>query len=152
MPSIKNTYDSRLIASYMLSLADEKGMRLNTTQTQKLLYISYGMALAKYDNSRIIDESPQAWPFGPVFPKTRKIDYVKIRNVNDPYYSELKEEEELKLLLSLVIDKFGSIPANKLSDWSHEPNSPWEKTTKIEGFKWGMQISDNDIKQYFANF
>lgn len=58
------TYDSRLAAKYLLSIADNKGVALNTTQTQKLLYIAYGTCLAKHDGHRLLDESPQAWPFG----------------------------------------------------------------------------------------
>lgn len=38
------------------------------TKIHKLLYISYGIFLAR-ENKRLTNEHPQAWPFGPVFPR-----------------------------------------------------------------------------------
>lgn len=64
-------YDSVLVANYLLALANEKGVILNTTKVQKLLYMAYGLLLAE-KNRIITDEQPKAWPYGPVFPKTRK--------------------------------------------------------------------------------
>lgn len=39
-------YDSVLVANYLLALANEKGIILNTTKVQKLLYMAYGFLLA----------------------------------------------------------------------------------------------------------
>jgi len=145
----QQTYDSRIVARYLLSLADSKGVRLNTTQTQKLLYIAYGTWLAKFAGHRLLDESPQAWPFGPVFPKTRSISYTETIPLNDSIFKEISSDEYVGDLLNKIIENFGKISAKKLSDWSHMNGSPWERTTRIAGFNWSMQIPDEYIKSYF---
>ena len=73
-------YESKDVAIYLRALAIQMNKPpLNVTQTQKLLYILYAyymVSVPPYNDGngcRIINESPQAWPYGPVFPKTRKI-------------------------------------------------------------------------------
>lgn len=146
------TYDSVLVARYMLSLAFEKRIALNVTKVQKLLFMLYGFFLAKY-NERIIDEAPKAWPYGPVFPNTRKkVDYGNILDSNDPCFSEIKADKPLNDMLNIIIDNYSSYTASQLSDWSHMKGSPWEITTKQEDFDWNTPISDDLIKAYFSEF
>ena len=69
--SISKQYDSVIGAKLLLALAYEKGIVLNTTKVQKMLYILYSYYMAKHD-IQIFSETPKAWPYGPVFPRTRK--------------------------------------------------------------------------------
>lgn len=145
------TYDSVLAAKYLMALANEKGRVLNTTKVQKLLFIAYGEYLSM-NGSRLLNEAPQAWPFGPVFPRTRsRIDYSVIQQPDAPEFSDIRSNEEVNVLFSHIIDKYASFTASQLSDWSHTEGSPWEKTTKERSFKWGNVIDDNYIKEYFSN-
>jgi uncharacterized phage-associated protein len=52
-------------------------------------------------------------------------------------------------LIDTVINIYGSWSANKLSNWSHSPGSPWE--TALEKGKGVMNsvIDKNDMKKYF---
>ena len=46
---------------------------LNKTQMQKILFMCYGQALViKNDTPLFVDDTPKAWPFGPVFPRSYK--------------------------------------------------------------------------------
>lgn len=145
------TYDSILAAKYLMAIGYSKGQVLNATKVQKLLYIAYGTSLAN-NGHRIVSESPQAWPFGPVFPRTQnKIDYKKIFNINDSEFSEISKDEYLTSLFSDVIDKYSGFSAGKLSAWSHLDGSPWHIVTLRENFKWSTQIPDELIIPYFKN-
>lgn len=145
-------YSSVLIARYIVAMAQDKGLPINMTKVQKLLYIAYGIYLAIKDE-RLIDEHPQAWPYGPVFPSTRnkllKENFYDIR-IDNPEFAELRINAELNSLLNLVFNNFGDWTASELSQWSHTDGSPWEKTVNQEDFSWGNRISDEDIKSYFS--
>lgn len=145
-------YSSVLIARYIVAMAQDKGLPINMTKVQKLLYIAYGIYLAIKDE-RLIDEHPQAWPSGPVFPSTRnkllKENFYDIR-IDNPEFAELRINAELNSLLNLVFNNFGDWTASELSQWSHTDGSPWEKTVNQEDFSWGNRISDEDIKSYFS--
>lgn len=114
---------------------------LNMTQTQKLLYIAYGIEMARA-NMRLTDEHPQAWPFGPVFPRVHsRVDF----STTPPNPGEISGE--IVGLLRDVVRAFGRTSATKLSEWSHSKDSPWDKTPKD---KWGRPLSDGDIREYFS--
>ncbi len=114
---------------------------LNMTQTQKLLYIAYGIEIARA-NIRLTDEHPQAWPFGPVFPRVHsKVDF----STTPPNPDGIPDE--IVSLLRDVVKAFGRTSATKLSEWSHSKDSPWDKTPKD---KWGRSLSDSDIREYFS--
>lgn len=44
-------------------------IHVDKAKSQKLLYCCYGAVLAE-TNERLTDEHPEAWPYGPVFPRT----------------------------------------------------------------------------------
>lgn len=121
--------------------ASEFKLILNMTQTQKLLYIAYGIELAR-KKTRLTDEHPRAWPFGPVFPKVHgKVDFSCTPKNPENIHGEIED------LLRDVIRVFGRISASKLSEWSHSKGSPWDKAPKD---KWGQPLSDKDIFEYFS--
>ncbi len=143
------TYDSVEVAKYLRALAFESDYVLNTTQVQKLLYILYGYYLSTY-NHKIINEDPQAWPFGPVFPRTREaINYQKINKLEN-ISNDLQNDSLLTEILRKIVENYGDFPATKLSAWSHSQGGAWDKSVKKWGFKWGHIISDKLIKDYFS--
>lgn len=146
------THDSVIVAKYLLSLAYEKRIALNVTKVQKLLFILYGFSLAKFGVAPI-DEHPKAWPFGPVFPRTRKkADYGNILLPTDPCFTTVKNDKDLVELADYVVSNFSQYTASQLSEWSHMEDSPWHTTTKIPGFDWNAIIDDELIKSYFLKF
>jgi uncharacterized phage-associated protein len=149
--SISKQYDSVLGAKLLLALAYEKGIVLNTTKVQKMLYILYSYYMAKHD-IQIFSETPKAWPYGPVFPRTRKkVEFGIVYKRENSDLSKIIAEDGLVDKFNSVIDIYSKFTAGQLSDWSHMKDSPWEKTTKLFGFKWGDFIPDNYIKEYFSN-
>ncbi len=153
MNSESYKYKSTDIAKCIVARANEKKIVMNMTKLQKLLYAAYGIYLA-IKNERLTNEYPKAWPYGPVFPTTRekllKFDFVDYDISSDSDCSEdVKNDEEIDSLISLVLKTFGNWTAGQLTEWSHEPGSPWDKTVNTDGFKWNNPISDEYIKEYF---
>lgn len=146
------TYDSVIAAKYLLALAYKKGIVLNVTKVQKILYIAYGYFLSKYEHP-IVNEQPRAWPFGPVFPRTRKkVEYNIIIEVSNPIFDEIRQNEELTTKFDSIIDKYSPYSASQLSEWSHSVGSPWYQSTKLNGFNWNQAIPDLFIQSYFKEF
>ena len=144
-------YKSTLLAKYITAYFNDNGEDVNITKIQKLTYIAYGSFLALY-NERLIDEHPQAWPYGPVFPNTRtnllKVDLNSI-SLKDEDLAEISLDKAVVSLIDVIYKTFGSWSAVKLSEWSHKEGSPWERTVYSEKFKWGDRMDDDLIKSYF---
>lgn len=145
-------YDSVDVACYIVASANDKHLGINMTKLQKLLYIAYGTYLAITNGKRLTNEHPQAWPYGPVFPTTRNRllnkDLSQI-NFSDSSLSEIKDDPNLKSLISSVLKGFGNKNATTLTVWSHQSGSPWDRTVNQDGFTWGARIPDSYIKEYF---
>lgn len=157
-PIIKDTfiYSSVSVAKYLIALANERKISINITKVQKLLYITYGLYLI-VNTERLVNEHPQAWPYGPVFPHTREVlvdqDLFSISKNDIPAedLEQMTEDKKLNFAINAVLDKFGEWNAGQLTEWSHSAGSPWDKTRKIAGFKWGAVISDLSIYNYFKS-
>lgn len=140
--------DSVDVANAIRVLAAEKNIDVNMTKIHKLLYISYGIFLAR-ENRRLTSEHPQAWPFGPVFPIVHTNVSLDIPPVPiDPS----KLPEIAKKTICDVLDVFGKFSAGKLSAWSHKVDSPWDRTVKENNGKWGCTMKDDYISSYFRRF
>jgi len=138
-------YDSVIGAKLLLALAYERGVVLNTTKVQKMLYIIYSYFLSKHDY-QIFTETPKAWPYGPVFPRTRKkVDFTRIQKVTDAELEGITSQKEIVEKFNEVINRYSKFSASELSD------SPWDKTTKLTGFKWGDFIPNEFVIDYFKN-
>ena len=133
-----------------MAYANDRGLRLNMTQLQKLLYIVYGTCLVILDRPPFRNEQPQAWPFGPVFPTTRRWLFDAVGEWKVPQVPE-SVPEDIRRIIEKVITHFGSWPSKALIDWTHKPGAPWDMTTKMPGFKWANRIGDGLIKDYFES-
>lgn len=147
----KQQYDSVIGAKLLLALAYQKDKILNVTKVQKMLYIIYGYFLAK-ENYIIFTETPKAWPYGPVFPRTRnKVDFDRVHKITDDDIQDIYKNSEIVDVFNKVIDKYAKFTASQLSDWSHMEGGAWDKTTKQVGFDWNKEIPNEYIKDYFSN-
>lgn len=150
--TILDTYkfNSIDVAKYIAGKANEKNIFINITKIQKLLYIAYGIYLRVY-KQRLTDEHPKAWPYGPVFPKTRKkllsLNLVDIRTKDCT--DEAQKDEQLNKVVDFTLNKFGIWNAGQLTEWSHREGSPWYYSSQTNGFKWGDTIPDELIYNYF---
>lgn len=152
----KYLYTSTDVATYLVALANERRIFINMTKVQKLLYITYSVFLRVY-NERLLNEHPQAWPYGPVFPTTRnKLLKKDLKSISkDDILSieleKMNQDKRLNKVLDFVFANFGTWNAGQLSEWSHSKGSPWEIANNTKGFKWGDVISDTLIYEYFCS-
>ena len=65
------THDERAIANKMLQLANANDLALTSMQLLKLVYLAHGWSIVLFDRP-IISASPQAWQYGPVYPRIYK--------------------------------------------------------------------------------
>ena len=144
-------YDSLTLARYILALAKKrKGYYLNMTQVQKLLYIVYGYMLAKQNRLVVSDDSPRAWPYGPVFPRVhKKLDVTERKYPDDEAFIDITQDPDLRKVIENVVDTFSEFSGSKLSAWSHTEGGPWDKTTKQKDFNWNAAIPIEFILEYF---
>ena len=127
---------------------------LNKTQMQKILFMCYGQALACNDKPLFTDDTPKAWPFGPVFPRSYQRYTENIpSNLTEKEKSIYAEDVPTLKMIAGIVDRHCRKTATVLSDWSHEINGPWHKTVfnKNEGTKWNREIPQQYIKDYFSN-
>ena len=129
---------------------------LNKTQIHKILYYVYGCYLALTNKKLFKDDSPQAWPFGPVFPRVnRRVNIDETITFSDAQSEAYNDITALKIVKDAV-DRMHNMSAQILTKWSHEVDGPWYRTL-YEGQKAGTQrkygtpIEDELIKSYFHN-
>ena len=128
---------------------------LNKTQMQKLLFICYGLYLSKHNKPLFSDDTPKAWPFGPVFPRSYKryVEAIPSDLSTDDKKAFLDDKETL-IEITEVVDSYYKYSANTLSEWSHQKNSPWAKTVFSDGdnsVSWNKPIDPDTIKAYFKS-
>lgn len=134
---------------------------LNKTQINKILFYVYGAYLADTGNQLFKDDFPQAWMFGPVFPRVyKRIDVDEIVKTFDKETIDAFNSNQRALdIISESVAKMCKMTATSLSEWSHEEDSPWYKTIYIfnengdfiEQKTWSTKIEDGLIIEYFSN-
>lgn len=144
-------YDSISVAKFLISEANRRKIFMNITKVQKLLYVVYGAYLRMY-GERLVDEHPQAWPYGPVFPNTRlalkDAHFIKITSKG---LDELVQDERLRKAVDITLSHFGGWTAGQLTEWSHGDGTPWDIVQNRDTFDWGDVIPDKLIFGYFKS-
>jgi len=140
------------IADKYVQLAKKENCLFSHMKLQKLIYISNGISLALNDEP-LINEHIEAWPYGPVVSSvyhTFKIfgnsNIVTGVFGQYPLNPKLSEKELTAFNDAWQIAK--GISAIKLSNWTHNPDSPWSKA-KNEGLD---IIPDEYMKEFFTRF
>lgn len=145
----ETNFDSNDVMAYILGLCQKKGFAWNVTKAQKLLYCCYGTILAGFDQ-RLTEENPQAWQYGPVFPRTfNGIKKGRVVPGWDHGFS-IRCNPDWLPLIDQTVDFFGKYSATQLSAWSHKTGSPWDLATK-GGTDLLGHIPGEFIKQYFSS-
>ncbi len=147
---------------------------LSKTKLQKIMYMVMGVALKigivpktavrNKDDTVIVslfDEIPQAWPYGPVFKNIyRGYNQLQIEALDanyKPFYevkqgksiSQQRDEEIMKYILQeFIASEIPKQTALKLSNWSHQDDSPWKKACLRYG-DYGFEMDTLEIKSYF---
>ena len=125
----------------MVDIANNRAVKLNATQLQKLLYITYGYYLTK--GIQITEETPKAWPSGPVFPRVHS---QRIHEQPDAPTAPI-EYEGLRDTVSKIVARYGTIHPSKLAEWAREPDSPWDEVSP----NWERPLDNQSILAYFRS-
>jgi uncharacterized phage-associated protein len=124
------------VANAILDEARLQGKSLTVMQLLKLVYIAHGWALALL-NEPLVNEEPQAWQHGPVFPAIyrafRRFGSQPIAsNAVGPFgaipVAGLSEPQ--RSVVRSVVHNYGDTHAFALSRITHEPNTPWSLVYK----------------------
>lgn len=134
------------VANFLIQQAEKKGIFLNHTKLQKVLYIVYGLYLAQFKTIPF-SGSPLYLPYGPVF------DAVLNKYRNKPIQYNLPDknisvDEKLSNVMDVTLEVFGKYSAMSLSDWSHREGTAWKKADN-DGRPYGYQL---DIMEVFNEF
>lgn len=144
----KSSFDSNDVMAYILGLCEENNISWNFTKAQKLMYCCYGTVLAAFGEA-MTEETPQAWQYGPVFPRTfNGLRKGRIVPGDDHGFSDNCDPDWIPLIKETV-KKFGRFSASQLSAWSHKPGSPWARATN-DGRELLVQIPKKYIVEYFS--
>jgi len=140
--------DSVILARTLVYMGKCNAHTVNVSQIQIILYNAYGAYLAR-NGKRLIDEHPQMWEYGPVFPKA----YNKLRKNPSDGQTEAetlqKTRPEIYQFLSQCFQRYAWTSASMLSATHLAAGTPWTKTRKKSPDKWGVQIDDSLIEDWF---
>mgnify|MGYP003624478506 CR=1 FL=1 len=144
-------YNPSTIANYFIKKYSSEGA-LTPMKLIKLVYISYAWYLTLTEGEKtLIDEKPQAWDYGPVFPSLyqslKKFGKTEIQKTipNQSLWEKIRDED--KPFLNKMWDMYGSYGGIYLSAITHTDNSPWDKAFK-KGYN--HNISDKDILEHYV--
>ena len=147
-PVIKVGLDSVLVAKALQWMACTHEVSLNSSQIQTILYNAYGVWLAT-KGERLLEEHPQVWQYGPVFPRAYK--HLK-KNVGDGKieYDMLKTECPDRFeFITRCFQRFAWTSAGVLCAPHTAEGSPWKQTKDQSPDKLGVRIEDELIRQWF---
>lgn len=147
------------IANYFLEIAAKNGEVMTPMKLQKLVYYAHGW-YAGYTQQPLINESVEAWQYGPVIPslyhefkrfgsgaiKGKAFDLEPFAMAEVPTPSD----PNIRQFLDNVWNSYGKYTGIALSEMTHAGGSPWHKTwEKCKGMK-STDIPFEIIRDHFA--
>jgi uncharacterized phage-associated protein len=141
-------YDSLTFAKALVHMAQMEGRGLNMSQIQAILYIAYGVWMVTHED-RLFDEHPQAWQYGPVFPRV----YSKLKKGmtdSQVQYLKLKEDSPERLsFLERCFRRYAWTRASDLSAPHVSSGTPWALTRRSNPDSPAVRIEDDLIREWF---
>lgn len=147
--------DSLQVMAYIIKRCQKLGIPdLNITKLQKLMFCCYGTVLTKF-GFPLTNEQPEAWQYGPVFPKTLRVlqnlPFEELAQIADTSSVEKDLGDDEKSMIDTTLQVFGKYKASWLSRWSHSKASPWARASNDGKDLYG-QIDDFTIISYFKQY
>ncbi len=151
------TYSPSLIANAFLYKARQTGAQLSHLKLQKLVFFVHAWGLALKGKSPVQD-SPQAWPYGPVFESlyhelkgfgSKPVDSYLLQM--NPQSGKLEPQIPVQTdtdfwaLLGQVWDRYSTFSAVQLSALTHESGGPWEKARQGQV----LSLTDDAVRDYY---
>ena len=146
----RRTIDSVTLINSISHLATLAGSPVTSSRAQIILYCIYGSYLAR-NGARLEIEHPQVWKYGPVFPRAYKRGNLGDEGICHDAYAELLETQPD--VATLVSDKTTALlytPMADLNACHRGVSSPYGRTLKKNPEKWGTQIDDGLIADFFG--
>ena len=142
--------DSVSLINSISHVASDAGEKITSSRAQIILYCIYGSHLA-HTGSRLEIEHPQAWKYGPVFPRAYKKGSLSDTGICAESYEELMAKDpEIAGLLERKTTSMLFTPMVDLNACHKCKGSPYGKTVSRNPDKWGVQIDDGLIRDFFA--
>ncbi len=156
-------YDTLAVANYFLQKGWEANRPVDPMKLQKLIYFAHGWHLA-VTGEPLIDETVEAWPYGPVIPTVyhafKRYGRHPIEQLGERYDGEgwtcpvlpSGTQQRTLAVLDRIWETYGRFTGIQLSNLSHEPDSPWDQTwveAQRAGKLRGTDIGDGRIEAYF---
>lgn len=142
--------DSVEMINSISHVARREGQPMTSSRAQIILYCIYGSHLA-HTGSRLDIEHPQAWKYGPVFPRAYKKGTLDDGNACAESFEVLNEKSpEVASLLSCKTSAMLTTPMVDLNACHKGKSSPYGKTISKNPDHWGIQIEDGLILDFFS--
>ena len=147
-PVVKVGLDSVLVAKALQWMACTHDVSLNGSQIQTILYNAYGVWLAT-KGERLLEEHPQVWQYGPVFPRAYK--HLKKNAGNGQVEHDMLKAEcpDRFEFIRRCFQRFAWTSAGVLCAPHTAEGSPWKLTKDQSPDKLGVRIEDELIRQWF---
>ena len=143
--------DSVLLINSIAYVGALAGYPLTQSKAQIILYCLYGARLGAGED-RLPIEHPQVWKYGPVFPRAYKRGSIEDRGACESSYQELLDQEPTILTeLSTKTQSMMATPMADLNAVHKSAHSPYGKTKARFPDKWGTQIPDEEIAEFFRS-
>lgn len=128
---------------------------LNKTQVNKILFAVYGRYLAQTGNVLFTDDTPKAWPYGPVFPIVNKrVDISEVVQFTQDKVELFKRNRIAQEIVVQSVKEMHDKSAQYLTAMSHRPDTPWDKTIHPGNggtVAWNTEIPADIIKKYYTS-
>lgn len=145
-------YSAKAIANNFIDRANAAGQEITPMKMQKLVYIAHGWHLAVHDEP-LIDETVEAWKFGPVIPSLFQAFKRYGASPITDYAGDARLPNDAKVrdVINQVMGVYGNKDAIYLMRLTHAKGSPW-RSVRDEGniSPYGEVIGDDVIKNHFA--
>jgi uncharacterized phage-associated protein len=167
---VEAPFKSLAVANRFIELGKESG-GISLMKLLKIIYFAHGWHLALMDNKPLIDDTIEAWKFGPVAPT---VYHSLKQNGSDPITALAVELDRKSLIENKVLnfltpaleredypdnfilkiwEIYGKMTAFQLSELTHQTGTPWYKIWHDEGGsqRKGADIPDSIIANYFKS-
>lgn len=132
--------------------------RLNKYQINGILFYIYGVYYAKTKKFLFTDDIPEAWIYGPIFPKVyQEMNFNEvIESFTEEIIDAFNKDKNALYLIRKTVDTLHNVSARLLMRWFTKKDSPWYNTIYIkegnrviEQRKWKTVIPDFLIMNFF---
>jgi uncharacterized phage-associated protein len=152
-------YDAKAVANFFLDIAHANSQQIDPMKLQKLVYYAHGW-YAGYSGQPLINESVEAWPYGPVIPSlyhefkrygAGPIQTKATRFNGSDGFDEVPppEEDGIRQFLWNIWQSYGGYTGTTLSQFTHAVDSPWWAARQQSGGFGSAHIPFESIAQHF---